>query len=149
MKKLSYLLVFILVVSCTSNTIFKKPKDLISKDSMSLLIQEMMIASSSKNIKNKYNQKKIMYMACVYDVFKIDSLRFQKSNLYYMSEIEVYEEILTAAHANLEKRKKVYKKIDSLQKDSIKKAKKPLMEKGFPKNYKQKKGELMRIMPKK
>ena len=44
MKKLSYLLVFIFLVSCTSNTIFKEPKDLIPKDTMSLLLQDMMIA---------------------------------------------------------------------------------------------------------
>ena len=52
MKKISSIFLFIFLVSCTSNTIFKEPKDLIPKDTMSLLIQEMMIASSAKNVKN-------------------------------------------------------------------------------------------------
>ena len=52
MKKLSYLLLFIFLASCTSNTIFKKPEDLIPSDTMSLLMQDMMVASSAKFVKN-------------------------------------------------------------------------------------------------
>ena len=80
MKKLSFLLLFIFLISCTSNTIFEKPKDLIPRDTMSLLIQDMMIASSAKFVKNKNKEKKINYMSFVYDKYKIDSLRFHNSN---------------------------------------------------------------------
>ena len=93
MKKISYLLIFIFLVSCTSNTILEKPKDLIPRDTMRLLIQEMMIASSAKYVKNKNLETKIEYMSLVYDQFKIDSVRFQTSNVYYMSKIDLYEEI--------------------------------------------------------
>lgn len=117
------------MVSCTSNTIFEKPKDLIPKDSMSLLIQEMMIASSAKHIKNINQQKNINYMAFVNEAYNIDSTRFQTSNLYYMSKIDVYEEILTNAKTTLKNRKeilsKLKKELDSLRKDSLKKIKKP------------------------
>jgi hypothetical protein len=51
MKKISYTFLFVFLSSCTSNTIFEKPKDLIPKDTMSLLIQEMMIASAAKKYK--------------------------------------------------------------------------------------------------
>ena len=88
MKNLSYLLVFLCLFSCTSNTIFEKPEDLIPKDTMSLLLQELSIASSSKFMKNKNFEKKINYMPLVYDQFKIDSTRFKTSNLYYMSKID-------------------------------------------------------------
>jgi hypothetical protein len=93
MKNISYLLISIFMISCTSNTILEKPKDLISKDTMSLLIQQMMISSSAKYVKNKKLEKKIEYMSLVYDQFKIDSIRFQTSNLYYMSTIDLYREI--------------------------------------------------------
>ena len=106
MKNLSYLFVFLFLVSCTSNTILKEPEDLIPKDSMRLLIQEMMIASSAKYVKNKNLETKIEYMSLVYDQFKIDSVRFQTSNLYYMSKIDVYQEIFEDAKASLEKQKK-------------------------------------------
>jgi len=122
MKKISCLLIFTVLVSCTSNTIFEKPKDLIPKDTMRLLLQEMMIASSAKFIKNKTGQKNINYMPFVYDYFKIDSTRFENSNFYYMSKIDVYQEILESAKISLMSRNEVFKKIktklDSIQKDS-------------------------------
>ena len=124
MKKLSYLLFFTFLVSCTSNTIFKKPKNLIPKDTMSMLIQDMMIASSAKFVKNKENQQKVNYMAFVYDKYQIDSLRFQTSNFYYTTEIDLYQEIINDAKRNLEKQQEFYnnlsKEKDSLRRDSIK-----------------------------
>lgn len=127
MKKLSFLFVFICLLACTSNTIFEKPKDLIPKDTMSLLIQELTIASSSKFLKNKNFEKKVNYMPLVYDQFKIDSTRFQTSNLYYMSTIDDYEAIMKDAKTSLENLKstfdKIKKKKDSLRRDSLEKIK--------------------------
>lgn len=127
MKKTIYFLAITTLLSCTSNTIFEKPKDLIPKDTMSLLIQEMNIATSSRYIKNKNLEKNIEYMPLVYDRFHIDSLRFQNSNLYYMSKIDLYQEILMDAKKSLEKQKSFFDKIkkrkDSLRSDSISKKK--------------------------
>jgi uncharacterized protein related to proFAR isomerase len=122
MKKISLLLLFIFLVSCTSNTIFKKPKDLIPKDTMSLLVQDMMIASSAKFVKNINKQKKINYISFVYDKYKIDSIRFQNSNFYYISKIDLYEEIITDAKVKLENKKKFFTKLKATQ-DSINKLK--------------------------
>lgn len=126
MKKLSYLLLFIFLVSCTSNTIFEKPKDLIPKDTMQLLIEDMMIASSAKFVRNKNDETKINYISFIYDKYKIDSLRFQRSNFYYTSKIEVYEKMVEAVKKNLEERKEFYvnvsKKNDSIERDSLKNA---------------------------
>ena len=122
MKKISLLLIFIFLSSCTSNTIFKKPEDLIPQDTMSLLIQDMMIASSAKFIKNTNKQKKINYMSFVYDKYKIDSVRFQNSNFYYISKIDLYEEIITDAKVKLENKKKFFTKLKATQ-DSINKLK--------------------------
>lgn len=128
MKKLGFFFfAFIFLVSCTSNTIFEKPKDLIPKDTMSLLVQEMMIATSSKYVKNKNQEKNINYMPLVYDRFKIDSSRYHRSNLYYMSKIDLYKEIFEDAKESLEKQTSHYKVIqevrDSIRKDSIAKVK--------------------------
>ena len=125
MKNRIFLLLVIIISSCTSNTIFEKPKDLIPKDSMSILVQEMMIASSSKFFKNKDLQKNIDYMPFVYDRFQIDSVRFQSSNMYYMTKIDEYQEIFDDAKLSLEAKKKLYDdmktNLDSIRKDSIKK----------------------------
>ena len=128
MKKISGIFIFLFFVSCTSNTIFEKPQNLIPSDTMSLLLQEMVIASSAKFMKNKGQQKNINYMPLVYEKFKIDSSRFETSNQYYMSTIDKYQEILEGAKASLESRNEVFKKIktrlDSLRKDSIRIARK-------------------------
>jgi len=127
MKKIFYFFSIIFFFSCTSNTILEKPKDLIPKDSMTLLIEEMMIASSSKFIKNKFQETEINYMTLLYERFKIDSSRFKTSNLYYMSKVDIYQKILEQATKNLEAKKEIYAskktKLDSLRKDSIKKIK--------------------------
>jgi hypothetical protein len=123
MKKISSLFVFVFFLSCTSNTIFEKPKNLIPRDTMSLLLQEMMIASSAKFIKNMKQQKNINYMPYVYDKFKIDSSRFDRSNYYYMSKIDIYQEILENAKNSLDSKSDVFNKIrtkiDSIRKDSM------------------------------
>jgi hypothetical protein len=123
MRQISYFFLFMFFASCTSNTIFEKPKDLIPKDTMSLLLQEMMISSSAKFIKNKNNQKNINYMPFVYENFKIDSTRFKSSNYYYMSTIDVYQEILENAQNGIVSRRDVLTNIktvlDSIKKDSI------------------------------
>lgn len=120
MKNLIYISVILLLYSCTSNTIFEKPEDLIPKDSMSLLIQEMNIASSSRYIKNKNLEKNINYMTLVYDRFRIDSIRFQTSNLYYMSKVDLYQEILNDAKTSLKEQKEYFDSIKK-SKDSIRK----------------------------
>ncbi|WP_299015274.1 DUF4296 domain-containing protein [uncultured Polaribacter sp.] len=119
------LLALILLVSCTSNTIFEEPKDLIPKDTMSLLLQEMMVATSAKFIKNKNLQKDINYMAFVFEKYKIDSTRFEISNYYYMSKIDLYKEILQKTKDELNLKNdgfKVKQQIrDSIKTDSIEK----------------------------
>ena len=123
MKKISCSFIFIIFLSCTSNTIFEEPKDLIPRDTMRLLLQEMMIAASAKFINNKNGQKNINYMPFVYDRFKIDSTRFDISNYYYMSKIDIYQEILEQAKTNLESRNNVFKKrqkrVEAIRKDSL------------------------------
>ncbi|MEE9408194.1 MAG: DUF4296 domain-containing protein [Polaribacter sp.] len=127
MKKLLYIFIFTFLVSCTSNTIFEKPKNLIPKDTMSLLIQDLMIASTAKYVKTKKLEKNINYMPFVYDKFKIDSTRFFESNAYYVSKVDIYEAILTEAKNSLDKRKEKVTKLksylDSIGRDSIKKSK--------------------------
>jgi len=132
MRQITYFFLFMFFASCTSNTIFKKPKDLIPKDTMSLLLQEMVISTSAKFIKNKNNQKNINYMPFVYERFKIDSTRFESSNYYYMSTIDLYQEILEKAKASINTQqdvlKKVKKELDSIKKDSLKLSRSKLKE---------------------
>ena len=88
MKSTIFLLITVILFSgCISNTIYEKPNDLIPKDSMVLLIQEMTIASSAKMVKTVNLQRNINYFPFVFEKFKIDSTRFAKSSFYYTSKI--------------------------------------------------------------
>ena len=123
---MKYRLVFCLFVSlllsCNSNTIYEKPKDLIPKDSMVLLLTDMYIAISARNVKNKYRKKEKNYMPFVYEKYGIDSVRFYASSNYYTSKIEPYHEILNEVKSNIKTDLDSIEKVLEVQ-DSIKKAK--------------------------
>jgi len=124
MKKIIYIVVLsILAVSCNSNTILKKPKDLIPKDEMVNILTDMLIATSAHRLKNKGLMRNINYFPLVFEKYQIDSTRFQTSNFYYTSKIDDYDAILKEVKARLTAQKKV---VDSIRKveDSIKKVKK-------------------------
>ena len=128
MKHTTIFLIFMtLLASCSSNTIYDEPKDLIPKDSMVLLLKDLYLATSAKSIKNKKQQKKISYTPLVYNTYKIDSLRFSTSNFFYTSKVDVYEPMLDQVMELLKKEQGFFteaKKIkDSIFNDSIKKKK--------------------------
>lgn len=126
MKKiLAVILLSTLFLSCTSNTIYEKPDDLISKDSMVILLRDMYIAVAAKNVKNKNLQRKISYAPFVFEKYGIDSARFQRSNFYYTSKIDLYEPMLNEVLNSLEEDRSEYtaiKKVrDSIRQDSLRK----------------------------
>ena len=90
---------------------------------MNLIFQDLFIASSATFFNNKNLQKNINYMPLVYDKYKIDSSRFKRSNLYYMSKIDDYQKIMAKVNDGLQVKKEKLQKekaiIDSIRKDSI------------------------------
>lgn len=124
MKRLKYIIpILILFVSCTGNTIYKKPKDLIARDTMVMLLTDMHIAASAKGTKNKFNKKGVVYMHFVYEKYNIDSTRLANSNKYYTSIIDNYEKLLNDVKQNLQDQGVVIQK-EILASDSIKKIEK-------------------------
>lgn len=115
MKSLRYFLpVLLLIVSCTGNTIYKKPKNLIPKDTMVILLSDMHIASAARYTLNKFNRKNINYMPYIYEKYQIDSTRFETSNIYYSSRIDEYDELLKAIKKRLQdKSAEVQKEINA------------------------------------
>ena len=93
---------------------------------MILLIKELYLATSAKSLKNVNQQRGIAYVPLVYERYKIDSLRFNRSNFHYISKIDVYESmlnevlvLLTKEQAALSEMKRVE---DSILNDSLKKS---------------------------
>ncbi|MFT6755934.1 MAG: hypothetical protein ACJAV9_001425, partial [Urechidicola sp.] len=102
MKQLLYLFsILIFLSSCTSNTIYKKPKDLISQEQMVDLIVDMQLAIGGKNVKN-IEEKRSDYMPLIYEKYGVDSARFSRSNFYYSTTIDDYVNILQAVKVRLD-----------------------------------------------
>lgn len=118
-------IILISLYSCTSNTIYEKPKDLIPKDTMVSLMTDLYLASSSRNLKNINLQKGINYIPLVYAKYDIDSLRLKRSNFYYTSKVDEYQKLLEEVKLNLEQKRSLFsrqKKVrDSIRADSIRK----------------------------
>ena len=126
MNKFLYFIVLTFLVSCTSNTIYKEPKDLIPKDTMIALLTDMYLASSAKNIKNKFLKKESNYMVLVYNKYKIDTIRFDRSNKYYTSKADDYSDMLKKVKNNIDSLDKKYRELQRV-KDSIDKPNSKLM----------------------
>lgn len=136
MKKPIVFFVFIfLLLSCESNTIYKKPNDLIPKDTMVMLLKDLYLATASKGVSNVNMQRKISYTYLVYENYKIDSLRFKTSNLYYVSKVDEYKPIIDQVLELLEKEKVAFEKIkkrkDSILNDSLRRKKTVPKDKGM------------------
>lgn len=132
MNKLIYfLLICVAIISCTSNTILEKPKNLIPEDEMVDLLTDILIADGADNIKNTNLQRNINYFPLVFEKYKIDTIRFKESNYYYTSKIDEYNEILEQVNQRLKALKEKYD-TESKHVDSIKNAKKDSLKNSKP-----------------
>ncbi len=118
MKKtvyISFILMFLL--SCTSRTIYKKPKNLIEKEKMIIIWTDLYIAAGARSVKTKTQKTKINYAPLVLYKHKIDSVQFNESNIFYTSRIDEYEKMFEEVQKRLKDLKKVYE--PEIKEDSI------------------------------
>ena len=101
MKKLAFFLFLIVFFSCKSKIEFDKPADLISKDTMILMLYDMHLAVGTSNLQNVHLEKNRNYMSLVFEKYHIDSIRFGESNIYYTAKIDEYEEIFEEVQRRL------------------------------------------------
>ncbi len=124
------LLVISLCFACNSNTIYKPPTNLIPRDTMVDLLTDMHIAVAAKSMKNLKEKRDINYMQLVYDKYKIDSLRFEQSNIFYTSNIDEYDQLLEDVRLRIEMIASTYQQEKNKQ-DSIKRSKVKIEEKAL------------------
>ena len=125
-KFFNILILSVFLGACTSNTIIKKPKNLIPKEQMVDLLTDIFLADGGDNIKNLHLQRNVNYFPLVFEKHQIDTIRFKESNYYYTSRIDDYDEIIGEVDKRLKALKNNYdaeiKLIDSLdrvKRDSI------------------------------
>jgi hypothetical protein len=101
MKNLAIVALILVFASCKSKIEFEKPADLISKDTMILMLYDMHLAVGTSNLLNVHLEKNRNYMSLVYNKYGIDSIRFAESNIYYTAKIDEYEEIFEEVQRRL------------------------------------------------
>ena len=62
---------------------------------------DIYIANGTQTVKNKKLEKRMNYFPFIYQKYNIDSVRFMKSNIYYTSKIEEYEEMFQKVEKKL------------------------------------------------
>lgn len=103
MKKVFYFLsLAVLITACNSNTIIKKPENLIAKDKMATILADSYIAKAARNSKNINGDRTINYLSYIYENHQTDSASFHASLKYYSANISLHEEILKNVKSKLE-----------------------------------------------
>jgi hypothetical protein len=106
-KALSFLAILILFLSCKEELI-EKPDRLIEKDKMVDIMYDLAVLQGIKYQNPTslvtYNINPSQY---IYKKYKIDSLQFAKSNVYYASNYEVYKDIFDGIIKRIDDQKKV------------------------------------------
>ncbi len=118
-KYLIIILLSLVLINCTSNTIIEKPENLIPKEKMVDLLTDMFLASGARNIKNINDDRKVEYFPLVFEKHHIDSIQFRESSYYYISKIDEYDAILQEVDNRLRKLRTQYELEIEVQ-DSIK-----------------------------
>ncbi len=116
MKFLKYLVIIGLIfISCKSVTDVEKPEDLIPEPEMVDILVDLHLASSTYNINNKQALKGVNYISIVKDKYGIDSVKFEKSNAYYASNVDTYLKMFKKVESRINALKKNYEtEMDSL-----------------------------------
>ncbi len=102
MKQFLIALSIMLFISCESKVNYKKPENLIDRETMIEVLYDMHLAIGTSNLKNKYDERDRNYMSLVYEKYGIDSTRFAISNIYYTSQPVEYEEMFEEVERRLE-----------------------------------------------
>lgn len=88
-------------ISCNSNTILKKPENLISKDKMVDILTDSYIGKNAKKNVNINGERNVNYNSLIFKNHNTDSLTFNRSLKYYTSDIKQYQDILTQVESKL------------------------------------------------
>ena len=129
MKKIiTFLTIITLFVSCRDEVV-NKPEQLIEKDVMVNIMYDLSVLEAIRNQNpTSLDTFKINSRDYIFKKYKIDSVQFAKSNVYYAADYNEYKSMFEQISKRLETNQK---KVDSLIKLK-KKKKKPILQKKKP-----------------
>ena len=105
MKKIVALVVLLVFVSCKEEVV-KKPNRLIEKDVMVNIMYDLSLLEAIKyQSPATLDSNKISPKQYIYKKYKVDSLQFAQSNVYYASDYEEYKNMFEQMTKRLDQKK--------------------------------------------
>lgn len=131
MKKIIILLAIVIVFISCKDEVIKKPNRLIEKETMVNIMYDLSVLDGIKyQNPSSLDSFKINPKKYIYNKYKIDSVQFAQSNIYYASNYEEYSGIFDEINNRLTKKKS---EVTAAIKAEAKK-KKPVKKTILPKN---------------
>lgn len=124
MKKIVVLVVLLVLVSCKEEVV-KKPNRLIEKDVMVNIMYDLSLLEAIKYQSPAIlDSNKISPKQYIYKKYKVDSLQFAQSNVYYASDYEEYKNMFEQMTKRLDQKKLAVEALIKAEKKKKKEAKK-------------------------
>jgi transcriptional regulator with PAS, ATPase and Fis domain len=112
---LPFLVLFAVLMSCNKG-IIEKPNNLIEQDKMVDIMYDLSLLSAIKVQQSSMpNAQTINSNEYIYKKYKIDSLQFVKSNIYYASDSKEYEKMVKKIKARIDKNKDLAENLNKIQ----------------------------------
>ena len=124
MKKIVVLVVLLVFVSCKEEVV-KKPNRLIEKDVMVNIMYDLSLLEAIKyQSPATLDSNKISPKQYIYKKYKVDSLQFAQSNVYYASDYEEYKNMFEQMTKRLDQKKLAVEALIKAEKKKTKETKK-------------------------
>lgn len=124
MHKIFLLILTISTLFSCGEEVIEKPANLISKEKMIDILYDLAIINAAKSSGPKVTENtNFEPMEYIYNKYKIDSVQFVTSDLYYASLPLEYEDIYKKLENRIVKEKERFVKSGERKKDSLIKAK--------------------------
>jgi len=112
MKYLFFTILTLSFLGCQDVKKPERPENLISQETMVLILADAYISNAARSINNRLIRKTgVMLDSLLYEKYNIDSLQFVNSNAFYTSDLNTYSKIIQKVEVRL---LIIQKKTDSL-----------------------------------
>ncbi|MBG6112023.1 hypothetical protein H4V97_002255 [Flavobacterium sp. CG_23.5] len=130
MKKIIILLTIVFVFVSCKDEVVKKPNRLIEKETMVNIMYDLSVLDAIKyQNPASLDTFKINPTQYIYKKYKIDSLQFARSNVYYASNYKDYSDVVDQINARLTKNKASITALIKAEAKKKKAIKKPILPK--------------------
>lgn len=102
MRFLTFIGCLLLLTACQHVERPEQPEDLIALDKMADIMTEVYLGNAAKSVNNKIIRQSGMKLdSFVYKKYDIDSMQFVRSNAYYTSNLDAYNQLFQEVEKKL------------------------------------------------